>query len=121
MENIFVVTRMHHPKRKGLEMWMLVNATYQNCGFRNIKHHLHLLHMFEELQDNNDVKTKKRLVGVNVDSKRNEINEICENDEPSLEIERLLQDGGGYDDVHDSILVEVDVSMVYKATVIIEF
>ena len=75
----------------------------------------------------------KRLVGVNVDNERNEINTIeyeteieteeTEESIASLEIEEMLQDGGGYDSeavAQNSVFVELDGSSVYKATVVKE-
>ena len=77
------------------------------------------------------IRPNKRLVGVTVDDERdkqslNVLNETSEADidnVASLEIEELLQDGGGYEsETHNqnSIFVQVSGSPVYKATIVKE-
>ena len=80
----------------------------------------------------NMVRPNRRLVGVNVDSERNEISltpvdevaQLAEDNIASLEIEEIVQDAGGFDsydkDAPNSIFVEVSGNMVYKATIVKE-
>ena len=85
---------------------------------------------FTNLQDSGItmMRPNKRLVGVNVDNEREELSsafseteELDEDNSASLEIEEMLQDVDAFDtEQQNSVKVEVDGEMVYKATVVKE-